>query len=190
MALKKEMMKRAGMVIRAIMERNRLTNSRMSRIMGCGKNTIQNYKSSITMPPLTFIAKLANYYGVSVNWVHFGEGVPFHVDGTGPRRPPEKGGDAPVEYPLAGSVGTAFDKAETAAIPGSAYSPTKDLRISSLALRAARILESNTPYGELLHQNIEMLNKGLAAEKETMELESEIKQVRSKIKSRAARGVR
>ncbi len=64
--------------------RNRLSNRKLGEIMGCGRNTISNYRQKKTTPNQDFLTKLMLFFGVNMNWLFHGRGPRYHGDGQGP----------------------------------------------------------------------------------------------------------
>ncbi len=176
-------LKRTAMIMVDIIEKNNLSNDRMGAILGCGKNTIHNYRNLITTPSTDFIIKLSSYYGVNVEWLQTGIGDPYYEDGTGPREPLDERSDESGEYPLAGSATSVFSEAETVAAPKGVYGPKMDFRITSVLEKAMRLFETKSPYGDLLLENIEALDNAHTDEKEIINAQFEAGLTQAKAKS-------
>lgn len=43
------------------------------RVYGLSKNTLSNYETDASMPKVSFLAKLSSDFGVSVDWLLFGD---------------------------------------------------------------------------------------------------------------------
>ncbi|MCP4688587.1 MAG: helix-turn-helix transcriptional regulator [Desulfobacterales bacterium] len=67
-----------------LIRRNGLSNSIFAKIMGCTKNTINNYRHMYTTPDLMFHLRLAGVFGVNLIWLHTGAGHPFEERGAPP----------------------------------------------------------------------------------------------------------
>ncbi len=81
MKLKAEIQERISMLLVDIIKRNGLSNEKLGGILGCGRNTINNYRLFRTTPSTPFINKLAEFYGARVNWIYNGEGSMYNGDG-------------------------------------------------------------------------------------------------------------
>ncbi|MCP4692933.1 MAG: hypothetical protein GY859_33135 [Desulfobacterales bacterium] len=177
-----ELRDRAAAIIEDIIETYDLSDKKLAEIMKCGKNTISKYRNAITTPGTKFMTRLSRYFGICVEWFHTGAGLPYYGEGMGGVEPLDtKSGLAP--YPLAGSEDGAARGAESVAAPKSAYSPGMDYRISSVQGKAMRLLNSKSPLGDLLLQNIDYLDQAITAEKETVEMRIELGQVNDEVKS-------
>lgn len=177
---------RAAMVIREIIRRNSLSNSRLGKIMRCSKNTINNYKNSIIAPSTEFIGLMADYYGVNVHWLHSGEGNPFDGDGTGPREPPEED-DEPIGYPPPGGDESDAPGDEVVMEPSAEYFPKVESKISSSMSKATYVLDSGPEIAEILLENIDATERTIIGEWRIIKERHEMERTRAEMKSMADR---
>ncbi|MCP4690841.1 MAG: hypothetical protein GY859_22500 [Desulfobacterales bacterium] len=190
MAPKLGMKKRVSWVIVDIIKKNELSNIKLGRILECGKNTINNYRNEGNLPGAEFIARLSDYYGVNVEWLHTNVGDPYHGDGLGPREPLEEEKRPPVRYSLGGNGGSSSHAVESVAEPSpseDARLQALDLRISSVLAKASRILESESPYGKALFQNIDYLYQSIMVEKKNLEIRLSLGKLRKQVRSLKSR---
>ncbi len=189
-----DVQKRSSWIIIDIIERNGLSNTKLGEIMGCGKNTINNYRHAITTPGAEFIANLSNYYDVSVEWLHTGIGEPYKGDwmeADGKADGEADGmGEKEAAYPLSGSDETAPLEAESVADsppPEGAFNPRMNPEISPILEKAELILESDTFFSNALFENIDALYQSVMDEENRMEFQNEMERLKSEVNSLGSR---
>ncbi len=153
----RDVKERARWAIVQIIERNHLSNSSFSKIMGCSKSTIDHYRRRITTPDTEFIHALVEMYGLDVVWLHHGEGEPFLGDALGPGGPPS------LEL---------LDSRETD------FRRRRSRKLSRLITSVARIAESKTIHADMLYYGVEHLENDLKEYYRIQELELENKRLR------------
>ncbi len=146
-----------------LIHRCNLSNVKLSEILGCNRNTVNNHRLQAHLPRLNFITKLATHFNVNLNWVYFGEGEMYHGDEpkllTSPRQDPGRLPD-PIEPSLPELA------AEPPLPPEEDYGSPENMKIQEALDKAAKILKSNTSRATYLFSNIEHLDDLVTAEKE------------------------
>ncbi len=151
-----DMKDRSGDILIDLIKRNHLTNEKMGEIMGCGRNTINNYRRKKVLPKPEFLTRLALLFGVNMEWMYHGRGMRYHGDGLGPMKQPYS---AWIE-----ARGPATARADAA---------PADFRLVEAMEKTTRILRSNSPYSFGFALLVDHLDRGhrAAMKKATMDEE-------------------
>ncbi len=175
------MMERTAAIIIDIIEKHGLSNSRLACTVGCGKNTIRNFRKLVTPPSTEIIFNLSDNFNVNVEWLYSGQGNPYYEEGMSPGEPLGLGGAAQVEYALAGE--TDLDEADGVATPRVAYGLELNDELSSHLAMAARVMGSKSRYGKVLYQNIELMYEALMVKGKTIRAQFDLERTRSQMAS-------
>ncbi len=178
MTQKAEIRARVGELLVDLIEKNGLSNKKLGEIMGCGRNTINNYRRLNTTPNSNFINKLAELFDVNLTWLYTGDGEMYRGDGLGPG----KNAHVADDYEMDLEEPQEFENVETGMdIPGEDESPMQNVQITAALEKAARILESESSYSNVLIMNIEHLERALNATKNYGEMYEELNQLQSDV---------
>lgn len=148
---------RVSNVLVDVIQRNELSNVKLSKILNCNRNTINNHRLKAHVPRLTLITKLALKFNVNLNWLYYGVGPMYLGD-----EPDSPGSPYHAKRQGSGSHLDPRDSAQGAAESSDAsekaLAAQKSMVFGEALDRAAKILCSKTPYANRLLANIEYLD--------------------------------
>ncbi len=166
-----------------LIHRNDLSNVKLSKILGCNRNTVNNHRLMAHLPRLKFITKLTTIFNVDLNWIYFGVGEMYLDDEPDPPGPNHARGYDSDPHASLDDGEMAESVATPPPISEKADGAAKDPRVEDVLEKAAEVLRSQTTYGKCLLDNIEYLAYIIEAEERREKIVRGIEQLLREVAS-------
>ncbi len=188
MIMEETIKKRVSTLIIDLIHQFELSNVKLSILLNCNRNTVDNHRRKAHMPRLSFITKLATNFSVNLDWVYFGEGGMY----LGAEPEVLSAQYTPLGYDSESDGFTRLEElaesvAEPPPTPDAIHVVSKREQILDALEKTAKILTSETTYASYLFSNIEYLDSAIEAEERRVKIARDLDYIRSEAASLSSR---